>query len=262
MNKNLIHAIAAGAGLVFSTGALAEETSKAQQQATEKRIAADYKAAKTGCDSLSANAKDVCVAEAKGKAAVARAELAAQQKPTAKNTNRVHEAKADATYAVAIQRCDDRAGNDKDVCVKEAKAAKVRAIADAKTKMTSTEANAKSKEITSKANAEARETTSKVNAEANETSAKASETAANANAASANATATAKDSADKAKAAARQTAAQGEAKANETKREARQDATEEKREANYAVDKEKCDSLSGAAKDACLGEAKMQSGKR
>lgn len=237
MKTNLIHAIAAAAGLTFGTGAQAAEMSKAQHQAEEKRIAAEYQTAKTGCDSLSANAKDICVAEAKGKAAVARAELAAQQKPTAKNTDRVQEAKADATYAVAIQRCDDRAGNDKDVCVKEAKAAKVRAIADARTKMTSTEANAKSKEITAAANAEARETTAKADAAADETAAKA-------------------------KAAASQTAAEGEAKATETKREARQDATEEKRAASYAVAKEKCDSLSGAAKDACLGDAKVQSGKR
>jgi hypothetical protein len=33
---------------------------------------------------------------------------------------------------VAKEKCDDKAGNEKDVCVKEAKAALVRAKADAK----------------------------------------------------------------------------------------------------------------------------------
>ena len=41
-------------------------------------------------------------------------------------------AKAETTYAVAKERCDDLSGNPKDVCVKEAKAAEVKAKADAK----------------------------------------------------------------------------------------------------------------------------------
>ena len=40
--------------------------------------------------------------------------------------------RADATYSVAKEKCDDLAGNSKDVCVKEADAALVRAKADAK----------------------------------------------------------------------------------------------------------------------------------
>ena len=41
-------------------------------------------------------------------------------------------ARADANYEVAKEKCDDLAGNAKDVCVKEAKAAHVKAKADAK----------------------------------------------------------------------------------------------------------------------------------
>ena len=41
-------------------------------------------------------------------------------------------AKAKAAYAVAKERCDDKAGNAKDVCVKEAKAVETKALADAK----------------------------------------------------------------------------------------------------------------------------------
>ena len=39
---------------------------------------------------------------------------------------------AEADYDVAKQRCDAKTGNEKDVCVKEAKAAQVKAKADAK----------------------------------------------------------------------------------------------------------------------------------
>jgi len=41
-------------------------------------------------------------------------------------------AKAESTYAVARERCDDKAGNMKDVCVKEAKAVETKALADAR----------------------------------------------------------------------------------------------------------------------------------
>ena len=40
-------------------------------------------------------------------------------------------AKAEAAYGVARELCDDKGGNDKDVCVTEAKAARTKALADA-----------------------------------------------------------------------------------------------------------------------------------
>lgn len=44
-------------------------------------------------------------------------------KPTVKTHYDARIAKAEADYDVARERCDDLAGNKKDVCVKEAKAA-------------------------------------------------------------------------------------------------------------------------------------------
>jgi hypothetical protein len=41
-------------------------------------------------------------------------------------------AKAEVAYAIAKEKCDDKAGNAKDVCVQEAKAAETKALADAK----------------------------------------------------------------------------------------------------------------------------------
>src|SRR4249920_4239304 len=119
--------------MAFSLGAQAQSTSTRQvKNADEDRIEAEYKAAHERCDPMQGNAKDICQKEAKGKEKVAKAELEAKTNPTAANQRKVQEAKADAAYDVAKERCDDKKGNDKDVCQKDAKAAHERAVADIK----------------------------------------------------------------------------------------------------------------------------------
>lgn len=157
MNKFTISSITLAISLAFSVNAMAQNMSKDEYKAAEKRIAAEYKADKVRCASLAANAKDICKAEAKGKDNVALAELEAQYKPSKKATYNVSVAKAESDYIVANEKCDDKAGNDKDVCVKEAKAALVSAKADAKAQMTTSEANTKAREETSDAREEAQE---------------------------------------------------------------------------------------------------------
>ncbi len=71
--------------LGFSAGAMAQSMTKTDYTAGKDKISAEYKAAKLACASLSANAKDICVAEAKGTEKVASAELEASYKPTAGN---------------------------------------------------------------------------------------------------------------------------------------------------------------------------------
>jgi osmotically-inducible protein OsmY len=133
MSKLEIGAIAAAIALALSAGALAAQgMSETQYKAGKNRIEAKYKSAKAACDSLSANAKDVCMAEAKGAQKVARAELDASNRPSSKARNAVSVAKADADYAVAREKCDDKAGDDKSACLSEAKAVQARARADAK----------------------------------------------------------------------------------------------------------------------------------
>jgi osmotically-inducible protein OsmY len=132
MKKFFITAIAAAIPLAFSAGALAAQgISKESYKAGKDKIAAEYKSAKAGCGSLSANAKDVCMAEAKGKENVAAAELEASYQPSDKTRHAVGIAKAEADYAVAKEKCDDKAGDAKKACVKDAKAAETRAKADA-----------------------------------------------------------------------------------------------------------------------------------
>ena len=120
------------AALLALPAAQAVAMTKAEYKADKTRISADYKAGKQACATQTGNAKDICVKEAKGKEKVARAELENIYVPTDKNRNKVLVAKAESAYAVAKERCDDKSGNDKNVCVKEAKAVQVKALADAK----------------------------------------------------------------------------------------------------------------------------------
>lgn len=158
----------------------------------KKDADAQYKVDKEACSSLSGNAKDICMAAAKGKDNVAKAEAEAAYENTPKAREGARVAHAQATYGVSIEKCDDLAGNRKDVCVKEAKAALVRGEADAKVDRVTVEA--------------------------------------------------------------RQDAATKQADASK-------EATADKRDADYKVAIEKCDALAGPAKDACVGNAKVQFGK-
>jgi ParB-like chromosome segregation protein Spo0J len=155
MNKLNVNAVAFAMGLAFSVGAMAQGMSKQNHKAGQDRISADYTAAKARCASLSGNPNDICEAEAKGKAKVARAELDAAYLPSDKARHEARIAKAEADQAVAKERCDDMAGNAKDVCLKVANAVETAAKADAKAQMKTAEANAVASETSADARAKA-----------------------------------------------------------------------------------------------------------
>ena len=123
----------AGAGMAQVKSSTTNPTaaSKATYDQAVKDADAQYKVAKQTCSSLSGNAKDICLAEAKGKNSVAKADAEAAYKNTTKARENARVAHAQAIYDVAKEKCDDLAGNPKDVCVKEAKAALVKGKADA-----------------------------------------------------------------------------------------------------------------------------------
>ncbi len=146
MNKLNINFVALALGFAFSAGSMAEGISKGDYKAGKDSIAAEYKSAKASCTSLSGNSNDICEAEARGKEKIAMAELEASYEPTEKNHYDARVAKAEANYAVAKERCDDLAGNTRDVCMKEAKAAETAAKADAKAQMKTSNANATANE--------------------------------------------------------------------------------------------------------------------
>jgi hypothetical protein len=174
-----------------TTLATASMTKDGYAQA-KKDADAQYKIDKNACSSLSGNAKDICIAEAKGKDEIAKAEAAAAYENTPKAREATRIAYAQANYNISLEKCDDLAGNRKDVCVKEARAELVKGKADAKV--------------------------------------------------------------DRVAVDTRQDAAAKQA-------EARNEANAEKRDADYKVAIEKCDALAGPAKDACVGNAKVQYGK-
>ena len=161
MSKLMISLLAA-AGIAFAGAANAADTktmSRDAYKADKDKIEAQYKADKDQCKSMSGNAKDVCQAEAKGNEKVAKAQLEADYKNTDKARNDARVAKADADYDVAKEKCDDLSGNQKDVCVKEAKAAHAKAKADAKVAKVDHKVSANSAEKRADVRKEAREDT-------------------------------------------------------------------------------------------------------
>lgn len=91
-----------------------------------------YDREKKACDTLSGNAKDICQEETKGAEKVAQARLKAQHTGKQADKDAAIEAGVDARHKVAKERCDDLQGNQKDVCVKQAKADHDKAMASLK----------------------------------------------------------------------------------------------------------------------------------
>src|SRR6266508_755615 len=106
--------------------------SKEAYDTAVKNAEAQNKVDKDACSSKSGNAKDICLAEANGKEKVAKANAEAAYKATPKAREDARVARAEATHAVAKEKCDDLSGNAKDVCVKETDATLTKVKADAK----------------------------------------------------------------------------------------------------------------------------------
>jgi len=116
MNK-LLMALAVTAAMAAMTPSYAAMT-KDSYKSTTKQIDATFKADKEQCKSLKANAKDICMAEAKAKQKIAKADAEADYKNTDKARAAARKTRADAEYDVAKEKCDDLAGNAKAVCMK------------------------------------------------------------------------------------------------------------------------------------------------
>jgi hypothetical protein len=158
MRKFTTTAIAVAIGLTFSVGAMAQTMSKNDYKTGMDSIAAEHKSDKTVCESLSGNANDICMAEANGKKKVAKADLKARDKNTNQSRYEALVIKLEADYAVAREKCDDHAGNVKDVCLKEARAAETAAKADAKSQMKISKADKKADKESAEVRKDARET--------------------------------------------------------------------------------------------------------
>ncbi len=173
--SRLMIALFVSAGLGFALPAAAQATSPgAVPSAMSKdaftqaitNVDAQHKIDKDACSSLSGNAKDICLAGANGNSNAAKADAEAAYENTPKARENARVAHAQANYNVAIEKCDDLAGNRKDVCVKEAKANLVKGKSEAKvdrvTADTRNDTATKRSEARSEANADVRDADYKV----------------------------------------------------------------------------------------------------
>ena len=120
------------AALATGSAVFAAAMSPSEYSNEKAHLATVYQSEKATCGDFSGNQKDICQEKASGKDKVARAELEYQFTGKSADRTKLAAAKADADFALAKERCDDKAGNPKDVCRQEAKAAHTKALADAK----------------------------------------------------------------------------------------------------------------------------------
>ncbi len=131
MNKPTLTALFAAAAMCCGM-AQAANFSKSVYDGAKDDIKKTYKVDKDACDKLSGNAKDICEEEAKGREKVALAQLEYNYTGSSKDEAKLMEARYEARYEVAKERCDDRSGDAKDVCNREAKTAYEKSKADLK----------------------------------------------------------------------------------------------------------------------------------
>ena len=120
------------AAVVLLSGTAQAAMTKAEYNAARSQADGAYKAETDGCKSLSNNAKDICKLQAKGHLSVAKAEAEYAYSGKPDDMRKLTQSKINAAYDVERERCDDLAGNGKDVCVMTAKATREKALADLK----------------------------------------------------------------------------------------------------------------------------------
>jgi len=137
-----------GAALAWAGSARAQavpdaKTAYQQAQATAE---ANFKAARTRCDLIAGNPHDLCVAEAKAARVRVEEEAEAAYKNTLSAYTRARMRIAAANHDRDKVRCAAVTGNERDVCLEQAKATLVAAQADAKADRKSIEARLDARE--------------------------------------------------------------------------------------------------------------------
>ncbi len=112
--------------------AAAVNFSSAVNDAAKVDLKALYKTERDTCTPMQGNAKDICVETAKAHESVAMAQLEFNRTGTPKDEAKLLEARYKANYDVSKEKCDDLSGNDKKVCVQQAKTLRDKAKANLK----------------------------------------------------------------------------------------------------------------------------------
>jgi hypothetical protein len=124
--------LAAALSILSITAAQAATLSPAEFKDGKARIDTAYKADRQACKPMTGNARDICVEQAKGREKVALAELTLGRSGKPEDDVRLRVVRAETTYAVSREKCDDLSGNGKAVCVQEARTVETKALADAR----------------------------------------------------------------------------------------------------------------------------------
>lgn len=132
MKKILATILVTAAGMALTNGAFAATgMAKAEYNATKEKASADYKISREKCNALTGNSKEVCAAEAHAAQTRTTGEAKALYENTPAVIAGVRKDIAAADYGVAKAKCDSKTGNTKDICMTEAKSAKVATVEDA-----------------------------------------------------------------------------------------------------------------------------------
>lgn len=126
--------LAGVAVLLAATGftAQAANFSKPSYDSAKADIKATYKAERDNCGALAGNAKDICIEQAKGREAVALAQLEYNYTGKAADEQKLYTVRADTRFELAKERCDDLGGDAKDVCLRQARTEHEKAQAEIK----------------------------------------------------------------------------------------------------------------------------------
>jgi len=133
MKSALAASLAVATLLAGGTAQAARPTDEAKAAYVQAKDAASasYKMGRVQCKTLAGNRKDLCVAEAKLNRIRTEQEAEAYYRNTLKAFTQARLRIADAMYARDKTKCASVTGNDKDVCMSQAKSTRIATQADA-----------------------------------------------------------------------------------------------------------------------------------
>ena len=118
-------------------GATAAPMTKDEYKAAKKKLIAEYTVERQKCGSRHGDALALCVAHAHGERDVAKAELEAQYKPSARTNYDAATARSKSAYTIARDECNEQSGAPaRKACIKVALDTRRAAEADALAKRT------------------------------------------------------------------------------------------------------------------------------
>lgn len=150
------HQVAARLVLYVALGAAgprlhAADPDKYYRDAFIDRAEANYEISRARCRQLKGNAADICHASARRDRDALKAEAEAYYAPDPQSLLKAVVTRAHGDFEVARETCQAKTGNERDVCLKDAEAVHVAAVADAKADRTAIEARLEAARATLKA---------------------------------------------------------------------------------------------------------------